>query len=282
MRYWPQGPLVEVDWLKAHIGAPDVVILDCRFDLADLTAGARAYAEGHIPGALYVHLERDLSGPKGEHGGRHPLPSATAFAAVMGAAGVGDDTMVVAYDADASMAARAWWLCRYMGHDAVAVLDGGIEAWKKAGEGLQTAVPDPMPRAFTPHPRTSWVVDVDSLRTRGPDTVLLDARAPERYRGDVEPIDPRAGHIPGALSAFFRQGLGADGRWLGEEAQARRFDDALAQGKDVVSYCGSGVTACANLLALEIAGRPGARLYAGSFSDWASYPELTVATGEQA
>ena len=232
-----------------------------------------------MPGAQYAQLERDLSGPRAEHGGRHPLPSPAAFAAAMGSMGVGDDTMVVVYDQDASMAPRAWWLLRYMGHDATAVIDGGIDAWRAEGYALEQEVREPVPRAFTPRPRADWVVDVTTVRRLGTGAVLLDARAPERYRGEVEPIDPRAGHIPGALSAPFKEALDAHGRWLDTDEQARRFDRLAPADADIVSYCGSGVTACANLLALEIAGRRRGRLYPGSFSDWVSYPDLAVDTG---
>lgn len=280
MRYWPEGPLVDAAWLQSHLGVKTVAVLDCRFELADPAAGERAYREGHIPGAQYVHLERDLSGPRGERGGRHPLPAPAAFAATMGSLGVGDDSMVVVYDQDASMAPRAWWLLRYMGHDAVAVLDGGIDAWRESGGELERAVHEPVPRAFTPRPRAGWTVDIDAVRRRAPEVALLDARAGERYRGEVEPIDPRAGHIPGALSAPFKEGLDTRGRWLDQDEQARRFDRLAAPGAPIVAYCGSGVTACANLLALEIAGRKGALLYAGSFSDWSARPDLPVATGD--
>jgi thiosulfate/3-mercaptopyruvate sulfurtransferase len=198
----------------------------------------------------------------------------------MGRLGVGEGTMVVAYDEDASMAPRVWWLLRHMGHDAVAVLDGGIAAWREAGGRLEGDVPAPRARRFTPKPRPDLVVDVAEVRRPAPGTVLLDARAPERYRGEVEPIDPRAGHIPGAVSAPFREALDARGRWLEEEEHRRRFDRLAPPGTQLVAYCGSGVTACATLLALEIAGRTGGRLYAGSFSDWASYPEHDVRVGD--
>jgi len=278
-RFWPEGPLVDGAWLVRHVGTPGVAILDCRFELPDPTAGERAYRAGHVPGAVYIHLERDLSGPRGVHGGRHPLPSPAAFAATMGAAGIGDETMVVVYDADASMAPRAWWLLRYMGHDAVAVLDGGIAAFTAAGGTLETAVPDPRPEPFTSRPRANRVVDVDAVRTRDGGVTLIDARAPERYRGEVEPLDARAGHIPGAASAFYKDGLDASGHWLAADEQAARFDRVAPPGAPIVAYCGSGVTACANLLALEIAGRTGGRLYPGSWSDWSSYEELPAATG---
>jgi thiosulfate/3-mercaptopyruvate sulfurtransferase len=280
-RYWPEGPLVDVAWLRRHLGVEQVAILDCRCDLFDPAAAERAYRDGHIPGAVYMHLERDLSGPKGEHGGRHPLPSPAAFEAAMGAAGVGPETMVVAYDADASAAPRAWWLLRHMGHDAVAVLDGGIGAWIAAGGPLEQAVPSPVPRPFTARPRRGWVVDAAQVRGRAPGDVLLDARAGERYRGEVEPIDPRAGHIPGARSAPYRDNLAPDGTWLDGQTLAARYDRLLGPDGRAIAYCGSGVTACAVLLALELAGRRGGLLYAGSFSDWVSYPEAPVVTGEE-
>jgi thiosulfate/3-mercaptopyruvate sulfurtransferase len=278
--FWPVGPLVDATWLARRLGDPDVVVLDCRFDLSDPEAGERAYRRGHIPGALYVHLERDLSGPVGRHGGRHPLPSPEAFAAAMGARGVGEGRMAVVYDHDAATAPRAWWLLRFMGHDAVAVLDGGIAAWEAAGLPLEQGVPVPQSRPFVPRPRAHWVVDRDTVRRLPPGAVLVDARAPERYRGEVEPIDPRPGRIPGAVSSFFRDGLGPDGRWRNRDEQRRRFARLLGPGERMVAYCGSGVTACANLLAAAIAGLPDGLLYAGSYSDWISYPDAEVEVGE--
>jgi thiosulfate/3-mercaptopyruvate sulfurtransferase len=271
-------PLVSVSWLRDHLGRPDLVVADCRFRLSDPQAGAALYAAGHIPGAVYFDLERDLSGPRREHGGRHPLPDPTELAAKLGAAGVGEGVTVVAYDDDGSFAARLWWLLRYLGHDEVAVLDGGLGAWRAAGGPLTSEPPQPTPRVFVPRLRPEMVVDMAAVRNRSPETVLLDARAPERYRGEVEPIDRVPGRIPGAVNAWWEEGLGPDRRWLPPEAQRARLAP-LVDDRPAIAACGSGVTACATLLALALAGRWDVPLYAGSYSDWISYPENPVERG---
>jgi thiosulfate/3-mercaptopyruvate sulfurtransferase len=274
-------PLVTVDWLMARLGSPEVVPADCRFQLNDPAAGRRAYAAGHIPGAVYFDLEDDLSGPKGAHGGRHPLPEPEVIARKLGAAGIGPGVAVVAYDEDGCFAPRLWWLLRYLGHDHVAVLDGGIGAWKAAGGPLATGAAPAAgrpARAFTPRPRPAMVVDMEAVRRRSPETVLLDARAGERYRGEVEPLDRIPGRIPGAVHAWWEEGLDAQRRWLPAPAQRARFE-ALIGNRPAIAACGSGVTACANLLALAIAGRWDVPLYAGSYSDWVSYPDNPVERG---
>lgn len=275
------GPLVSVSWLAERLGDPGLVTADCRFSLEDPAAGERRYREGHIPGAVYFDLERDLSGPRGARGGRHPLPSPGALARVLGRAGIGPGKTVVAYDDQAGeFAARLWWLLRYLGHDRVFVLDGGFEAWRGAGLPEDREIPSPAPEVFEPRVRPEMVVDARYVEHLPPEAVLVDSRAPERYTGERETIDPVAGHIPGAVNRFWKEGLGADGRWLAPEAQRRRFADLLGA-EEIVVYCGSGVTACANLLALESAGIRGAKLYAGSWSDWISDPSRPVATGRE-
>lgn len=272
-----EPPLISVDALRASAG---VVWFDCRFDLMNPDAGRARYLEAHLPGAHYVDLNRELSSAVQVHGGRHPLPSPEAFAGVMRRAGVSAGTRVVAYDDNrGAFAARLWWLLRYFGHDAVQVLDGGLGAWREAGLPLSSELPVVPEGDFTAWPREGWVLGVDEVRRIAEcgEAVLVDSREPDRYRGLVEPIDPVAGHIPGAINLPWVSAVGADGRFLSVAEQRARWQ-SLPAGERVI-YCGSGVTACANLLALAIAGEPAARLYAGSWSDWCSYPDLPVASG---
>ncbi len=262
--------------------APRVVLLDCGFDLADAAAGERAFDQGHLPGAVYVHLDRDLSGAKTGGNGRHPLPPPQALAERAGAWGIAPDVQVVCYDNQGMpYAARAWWLLRWLGHTAVAVLDGGVAAWTAAGGALETgAAQPPAPAAAYPlSPEAGQrVITADALQAQLGRVTLIDARAPERYRGDVEPLDPVAGHIPGALNRPFNANLGADGRFQAPETLRAAFAPLLGTG-EVVHQCGSGVTACHNLLAMEIAGLPAATLYAGSWSEWCRDGRRPVARG---
>jgi thiosulfate/3-mercaptopyruvate sulfurtransferase len=267
-------------------GAP-LVLLDCGFDLADTGAGERAHATSHLPGAVYAHLDRDLSGAKTGRNGRHPLPERSTLAARAGACGIAPGVQVVAYDAQGGpYAARAWWLLRWLGHAEVAVLDGGPAAWQAAGGTLST-VPA-APQAAVPYPAAAPAmptVDADTLLARLGDVAqgrlrLFDARAAERFRGDVEPLDPVAGHIPGATLRFFKDNLGPDGRFK-PAAQLRAEFEALggADASTAVHQCGSGVTACHNLLAMAHAGLGTALLYPGSWSEWCSDPARPVARG---
>ncbi|MBE0549882.1 MAG: sulfurtransferase [Rubrivivax sp.] len=256
-----------------------LVLLDCSFDLVDTAAGERAWAAGHLPGALYAHLDRDLSGARSGRNGRHPLPAREAMAATAGRWGIAPGVQVVAYDAQGGpYAARAWWLLRWLGHDAVAVLDGGVAAWSAAGGTLDTAVPAmalraPYPAAVPAMP----TIAADALLARLGQLTLLDARAGERFRGEVEPLDPVAGHIPGATLRFFRDNLGPEGHFK-PAAQLRQEYAALGAGAgEVVHQCGSGVTACHNLLAMVHAGYHEAVLYPGSWSEWCSDPSRPVA-----
>lgn len=273
-------PLIAVDALAARRPAP--VLLDCSFDLADPAAGERAYAQGHLPGARYVHLDRDLSGPKTGSNGRHPLPSRDACAAWMATMGIAPGRDVVVYDRQAGMfAVRAWWLLRWMGHARVALLDGGHAAWVAAGHPETSAVPPPAPVAILPPgPPAMPTIDAPTLLAEL-HRVVLDARAPERHRGDVEPLDPVAGHIPGALNRFFKDNLQPDGRFK-PAAQLRAEYTALLGRDDAagtVVSCGSGVTACHDVLALEVAGLGTATLYPGSWSEWCADPARPVARG---
>ncbi len=288
-----RSPLITADALLALTASgPAPRILDGRFDLMRPDAGLEAFVAGHIPAAGYLHLDHDL-GAKGDAsalcGGRHPLPSLARAAATFGRHGVGPGTTVVLYDAHGGMyAARAWWLLKWLGHGPVAVLDGGLAAWQAAGGALEAgpaaAVPDLGAYPLPAEPGMAWI-DADAVQARigQPGSVLIDARAPERYRGEVEPLDPVAGHIPGAVNRPFAHNLGADGRFLPAETLRAAFDALLAgQAPDqVVHQCGSGVTACHNLLAMTLAGLPGSRLYAGSWSEWCSQPQRPVARGEQ-
>ena len=263
-------------------GTP-LVLLDCGFDLADTSAGERAYAEGHLPGAHYAHLDRDLSGKKTGHNGRHPLPTRQALAARAGQWGIRPGVQVVAYDNQAMpYAARAWWLLRWLGHAEVAVLDGGRGAWLAAGGSLGTAVPQAA--VLPPYPAATNAamptVDTATLLARLGQVLVLDARAGERFRGEVEPLDPVAGHIPGATLRFFKDNLGAEGTFK-PAAQLRAELAALGVQADkvseVVQQCGSGVTACHNLLAAAHAGLGISTLYPGSWSEWCSDASRPVA-----
>jgi len=256
-----------------------LVLLDCGFDLVDTAAGERAWAAGHLPGALYAHLDRDLSGAKTGRNGRHPLPAREAFAATAGRWGIAPGVQVVVYDAQGGpYAARAWWLLRWLGHDAVAVLDGGVAAWLAAGGTLETSVPTLAPQA--PYPAATPAmptIGADALLARLGRLTLLDARAGERFRGEVEPLDPVAGHIPGATLRFFRDNLGPDGCFKPAARLRQEFAALGADAGEVVHQCGSGVTACHNLLAMVHAGYDGAVLYPGSWSEWCSEPSRPVA-----
>jgi thiosulfate/3-mercaptopyruvate sulfurtransferase len=283
----PNAPLISVSELQARLGSPDWVIVDCRHDLMDPEAGRRAYAAGHLPGAVFLHLDADLSAPKTGRNGRHPLPDPLLLAQRLSPAGIGDAKHVVAYDGSGGMyAARLWWTLRWLGHAGVQVLDGGINAWTAAGGALSDIVPAPAPQPFTPKPQAGWTVDADTVLDNldRQDFVVIDARAPGRFAGEGETIDPVGGHIPGALNRFFQLNLQADGRFKPAEVLRDEWRALLGSidAHDTVQQCGSGVTACHNLLALELAGLPGSRLYPGSWSEWCSDPARPVATGDGA
>ncbi len=264
--------------LAARLNDASLVICDCRFDLANPDAGAAQFSAGHIPGARYVHLDRDLSGTKTGTNGRHPLPSVEQMAARFGALGIGPGMQVVAYDGDTGMyAARLWWMLRFMGHDAVAVLDGGFARWTREGHPVSTDVDEPAPQVFDAQPRADWRLSADDV-ARGVEGVLVDARSPERFRGINETIDKVGGHIPGACNYFFQQNLNDDKTFKSPEALRTQWTALLEDKRpaDVVMYCGSGVTACHNLLAMEVAGLSGARIFPGSWSEWSSDPQRPV------
>jgi len=266
------GPLVSAAWLAEHLADADLRVIDLRWYL-DGRSGRDAHRAGHIPGAVFVDLEKDLTAPTGP--GRHPIPGPAQFEATMRAAGVDDGSRVVVYGDDGPYSsARLWWLLRYYGHPAVAVLDGGLAAWNGP---LEEGAVEPAPGDFRARAADgSMVVDREQVRAAG-DAVLLDARVGERYRGEVEPIDSKAGHIPGALNVPWKANLDDQLRFR-PPAELRRLY-AAGEGREVIAYCGSGVNAAIDLLAMELAGIEGARLYEGSWSDW-SRQDLPVATGE--
>ncbi|HMO47158.1 MAG TPA: sulfurtransferase [Rubrivivax sp.] len=276
--------LISAAELRALLaGGARCVLLDCSFELADPAAGESAYAAGHLPGALYVHLDRDLSGAKtgGNGGGRHPLPEREAFAARAGSWGIAPGVPVVCCDAQGMpYAARAWWLLRWLGHDAVAVLDGGVAAWVAAGAALEST--PGIARAAEPYPPRAAAmpsVTADELQRHLGQRPLLDARAAERFRGEIDPLDPVAGHIPGALNRFFKLNLDDAGCFRPAEVLRAEFAALAADPAQLVHQCGSGVTACHNLLAMEHAGLSGSALYAGSWSEWCADASRPVARG---
>lgn len=278
--------LIPVAELAAHVADPQWLIVDCRFELGKPETGERAYAAGHIPHAIYAHLDRDLASPVTPRTGRHPLPDPEKFAALLASWGMTPATQVVAYDADnAAYASRLWWLLRWVGHEAVAVLDGGFKAWTAAGLPTSTEVPSRPPGRFVARPNRDMWLDAGEVaeRVQRADWRLLDARAPERFAGQVEPIDPVAGHVPGARNHPFASNLESDARFAPAQELRRRFaqsQDGVADDHTIV-MCGSGVTACNLLLAMEAAGKRGARLYAGSWSEWIRDASRPVKKGSE-
>ncbi len=265
--------------------APDIVIFDCRFNLSDPGWGERAYRAGHLPGARFADLDRDLSSPIGPASGRHPLPDAAGLARKLGNWGVDRSVQVAVYDdAGGAFAVRLWWLLRWLGHPAVALLDGGLQAWLAMGGDLTADLPQPQSRRFEPQVNdAAWVTSAALVAGLAANRFqVIDARAPVRFRGEAEPIDPVAGHIPGAVNLPLQDNLTADGRFLSPEQLRARFLPALGERSPdaAVHACGSGVNACHNLLAMEIAGLCGSKLYAGSWSEWIRDPQRPVATGD--
>ena len=266
--------IVSAEWLAANTENPQVVIIDCRFSLADPELGQKQYQESHIPGAFYLDLNRDLASAVGKHGGRHPLPNMGELAEKLSAIGINSpETLVVAYDdSRLAFAARLWWLLRYMGHSKVALLDGGFSAWKVAEYPVTNTLPEPRDGKFVAQLQQDLIVDIQAVKERKdlPGDVLVDSRESERYAGLREPIDPIAGHIPGAVNYPCQEVTDETGKVRSTSAQKQRWAE-LEKAAEIIVYCGSGVTACVNLLSLEIAGIPDAKLYVGSWSDWCSY-----------
>jgi thiosulfate/3-mercaptopyruvate sulfurtransferase len=276
--------LISTEILAQHLDDPDWVVFDCRHDLTDPMRGRTEYAASHIQGARFLHLDEDLSAPKTGTNGRHPLPDSDVLMGKLGRAGVDSRKQAVAYDAQGGMvAARLWWLLRWLGHLPVAVLDGGWPQWIAEGRPQSTEIPQPQPARFSGKANPMWV-GADFVRDspNDPSLVLVDARAPDRFRGQNETLDPVGGRIPGARNRYFRDNLDPSGRFKTPEALREEFGTVLGPtgAENVVNYCGSGVSACHNLLAMEVAGLRGARLYPGSWSEWCADPSRPVESGE--
>lgn len=279
--------VVSAHWLHEHLNTARPVIIDCRFALEEPLLGASQYQQAHIPGALYFDLNRDLSSGPQAHGGRHPLPNLNALVARLAATGISSGTadyppshVVVYDDSRFAFAARLWWLLRYLGHRQVSILDGGFEGWQQAGFCVTDEWPSPEPGLFTPDLQEDWVITREQIQSSSGQSglVLVDSRTGDRYRGEYEPIDPIAGHIPGAVNYPWTDVTDEDGYVRSPQAQRQRWQNLPAPCTPVV-YCGSGVTACVNLFSRHLAGLPLGRLYAGSWSDWCSYPDPPTARG---
>ena len=273
--------VIDVTEVNENINHPDWVIVDCRYDLADKSFGKNAYLASHIPGAVYADLHDDLSGPPVTDHGRHPLPTVGQLNNLFKRLGISNDTQVVVYDhVYGSFATRLWWLLRYMGHEAAVVIDGGWQAWLDAGLSVQSGAQTNKPGDFQGRVRTEWLVTADQVPAA---VLLIDSRDPVRYRGESEPLDPAAGHIPGAINRFWKDNLGPKGFFKDGKQLHKEFKGFLAgvTASDAVFYCGSGVTACHNLLGAVHAGLPAPKLYAGSWSDWTSVPDRPVAIGNE-
>lgn len=273
--------IINAATLAGYLTDSDWLVIDVRHQLADVNDGENAYRAGHIPGAVFLHCDRDLSGPTTGSNGRHPLPDPAVLALKLGNLGLGKQTQVVVYDdAQGMIAGRLWWLLRCLGHAQVAVLDGGLQAWLAQGGQLSADVPHKTPVSFTPVlPQDMLTVDALQIAMESEDICLVDARSPDRFRGENESIDPVGGHIPGAANRFFRDNLNADGCFKSAERLRQEWLQVIGNRelKSVIHYCGSGVSACHNLLALEISGLCGSRLYAGSWSEWCANPRRMIA-----
>ncbi len=276
--------LISTTELAVKIGDPACVIFDCRHDLFDAGKGERLYREGHIPGAIYANMDTDLSGEKNGTNGRHPLPSPAAFTAFLARNGVTNTSKIIAYDdVGGQFASRLWWLARWIGLTDASLLDGGIAKWIADGHALSRDVPVPKPVALRGHANPLMALNADEVEAglKIASTTLIDARAPERYRGEVEPIDPVAGHIAGAKNRFYKENLNADLTMRSPEELGAAFLSIMnaPNAHEVVHQCGSGVTACANIFAMEYAGLKGSKLYAGSWSEWITNPARPIVKG---
>jgi thiosulfate/3-mercaptopyruvate sulfurtransferase len=276
--------LVSTATLAAHLGDPGWVIFDCRHDLADFGKGLRLYREQHVPGAHFAAVESDLSGPKTGRNGRHPLPEPQAFADFLARHGVSETSTIVAYDdVGGQYSARLWWMARWIGLKHAALLDGGFPKWVAEGRPVTTEIPQPRSTTLRAHPVAAMVWTAADVERRLNDSTsgLIDARTAERFRGEAEPIDPVAGRVPGALNRFYKDNLNPD-LTLRPAAELRREFETLLSGREpqnVGHQCGSGITACANLFAMEYAGLSGSKLYAGSWSEWIANPSRPIARG---
>ncbi len=276
--------LVSPDTLHQHLNDPNWAVFDVRFDLQDRSKGLRDYLEGHIPGAIYAHLESDLSLPASPQGGRHPLPPVEALTQTFSQWGIDGNVQVVAYDSrGGGFAARLWWILRYLGHDRVALLNGCFPAWVRDGLPIRTGKEESTPRSFKAEVQDGLLVEAEEVLNRisESNTLLVDSRAPERYQGLDEPIDRIAGHIPGAVNRFWQENLDERGVFLPKETLRKTWLDILkgVPTQDSIVYCGSGVTACLNIFAMAHAGLEGAKLYGGSWSQWLEDPDLPKVPG---
>lgn len=271
------SPFITADQLLSRLGAPDLLLFDCRYDLRDPEAGRAQYAQSHLPGARFLDLDLDLSGPKGLHGGRHPLPDPAVLGKTLSSLGLTENTQVVAYDNDGTGSARLWWLLQYYGHQRAQILEDGFAGWMARQLPVTREFPNIRPGGFVPRPDPAMVVDVRAVADRDPGVVLIDVRAAARYRGETEPLDPVAGHIPGARNLDWLQLMAGTARWKSPADAAPVLDTANTP-LDPWVYCGSGVSACAAIVGMVQTGRR-PRLYAGSWSDWISYPDNPIATG---
>ncbi|MCP4358406.1 MAG: sulfurtransferase [Chloroflexi bacterium] len=271
--------LIDATALQANLEKSSWVTVDCRFDLADTAAGRQQYLQSHIPGAVYAHLDEDLSGPPVTDNGRHPLPTPDALAALFAEMGIGSHSQVVVYDAHNGMvASRLWWMLRFMGHETVAVLDGGWQAWQAAEFGTRSGQETNRPAQFTGQARLEWLTLMADIPAQ---KLLIDSRGGERFRGEIELYDTQAGHIPGAVNYFYQENWGADGRYLPLAEMYAKLETILGNTpvEEAVFYCGSGVSACVNLLALKHVGLGDGRLYVGSWSEWSRHPDNPIAIG---
>jgi thiosulfate/3-mercaptopyruvate sulfurtransferase len=270
--------LKSFEWLLNKIDDPNVRIIDCRFQLNEKEEGPKRYKESHIPNAVYMNLEEDLSGSLEKHGGRHPLPDLQALSNKLSTIGIDHHVEVICYDdQNGAMASRLWWLLQYLGHTKSYVLNGTFSLWKQKGNRVESKIPSFLNREFVPHINNELfasVTDVkNSLNKQG--SILIDSREAKRYLGIEEPIDREAGHIPGALNSFWMEGIDANGIWKNVKSQQQRFSN-VPKDREIIVYCGSGVTACPNVLALKEAGYERVKLYIGSWSDWISYPDNPI------
>lgn len=272
-----RNPFVTCQWLLDRLGDESIIIADCRYDLKDHGLGLKEYREEHIPGAHYLNMEGVLAGEVKMHGGRHPVPDVSSFTHTMNSIGLDSDKTVIAYDRDGSGAARLWWLLNYFGHAKVRVLNGGFSLWKELDFPVSQAMPEKKKGNFVPGRNGYILMDSTNLKNIDRNTRIIDSRARERYEGIVEPIDKKAGHIPGAINIPYTDVIERGGLFKSSEELEKIFAEA---GEDPVLYCGSGVTSCVNFIAMYSIGR-NPRLYAGSWSDWISYEENEVAVGEK-
>lgn len=271
--------IVDKEWLKSRLGSPNLVLLDCRFSLANPRAGEEAYQLSHLPGAVYCHLEKNLSGPVVKHGGRHPLPNLQSLSAFLESSGISNQSVVVAYDnGEGSFAARLWWLMKYLGHEEVFVLNGGFKNWEQSGYPVDANIPEPAKATFEIRlqpGRMATYEEVKGIVEEGTqNTILIDSREPKRYLGIEEPIDKVAGRIPGAINKFWNDGF-ENGQFKSLSEQLLRFSD-VSKDTSIIVYCGSGVTAAPNYLVLEELGFHNLKLYVGSYSDWVSYEDNKI------